>query len=156
MFKRLSVFVCSSFQVIMRINYGQNVSISGLAGAVSLAGSGDDLWAVEGGNYQVPAGLIKLSNASLFLNYEVVSIDSQEGSYKLVSSTNERKDCDAVVIATPLDEVPIRFIPKLKLPSRQMQHTYTTFVRGLINPVSPISNTEHPTQPVKIACVISM
>lgn len=119
----------------MRINYGQNVSISGLAGSVSLAGSGDDLWAVEGGNFQVPAGLIKISNASLYLNQEVVSVEYVEGTYKLGLASNERKDCDAVVIATPLDEVSISFTPKLKLPARSMQHTITTFVRGLINPV---------------------
>ncbi|KAG6398556.1 hypothetical protein SASPL_140022 [Salvia splendens] len=35
--------------VITRINYGQSVNISGLAGGVSLAGSGGGLWAVEGG-----------------------------------------------------------------------------------------------------------
>ncbi|BBN11687.1 prenylcysteine oxidase / farnesylcysteine lyase [Marchantia polymorpha subsp. ruderalis] len=121
--------------VIMRINYGQNVSISGLAGSVSLAGSGDDLWAVEGGNFQVPAGLIKISNASLYLNQEVVSVEYVEGTYKLGLASNERKDCDAVVIATPLDEVSISFTPKLKLPARSMQHTITTFVRGLINPI---------------------
>ncbi|KAI8032342.1 Farnesylcysteine lyase [Camellia lanceoleosa] len=44
--------------VITRINYGQSVSISGFAGAVSLAGSGGGLWAVEGGNWQMAAGLI--------------------------------------------------------------------------------------------------
>ncbi|KAL3693194.1 hypothetical protein R1sor_006845 [Riccia sorocarpa] len=120
--------------VIMRINYGQNVSISGLAGAVSLAGSGDELWAVEGGNYQVPAGLIQLSNASLFLNQDLVSVDSQDGNYKLTLASGKRKDCDAVVIATPLDEVTIDFVPKLQLPPRKMQHTHTAFVRGLINP----------------------
>ncbi|KAL2610370.1 hypothetical protein R1flu_028943 [Riccia fluitans] len=121
--------------VIMRINYGQNVSISGLAGAVSLAGSGDELWAVEGGNYQVPAGLIQLSNASLFLNQEVGSIDSEYGKYKLTLASDKRKDCDAVVISTPLDEVTINFNPKVQLPPRKMQHTYTTFVRGLISPL---------------------
>lgn len=39
--------------VITRINYGQSVRMSGLAGAVSLAGSGGGLWAVEGGNWQM-------------------------------------------------------------------------------------------------------
>ncbi|OMO56038.1 Prenylcysteine lyase [Corchorus olitorius] len=54
--------------VITRINYGQSVYISGLAGAVSLAGSGGGLWSIEGGNWQMAAGLINTSDVSLHLS----------------------------------------------------------------------------------------
>ncbi|KAK8939595.1 hypothetical protein KSP40_PGU022276 [Platanthera guangdongensis] len=54
-------------QVITRINYGQDISISGLAGAVSLAGSYDGLWSVDGANWQLAAGLISYSNAVYIL-----------------------------------------------------------------------------------------
>jgi prenylcysteine oxidase/farnesylcysteine lyase len=39
---------------ITRVNYGQNTSsINGLAGLIGLAGSGDDLRRIKGGNHQV-------------------------------------------------------------------------------------------------------
>eukprot|EP00899_Mesostigma_viride_P003807 jgi/Mesvir1/13427/Mv16504-RA.5 len=59
---------------ISRVNYGQSASITGLAGLVSLAASSSDLWAVEGGNAQVAAGLLQLSNAQVFYNTSVLSI----------------------------------------------------------------------------------
>eukprot|EP00246_Nothoceros_aenigmaticus_P002285 TRINITY_DN13116_c0_g1_i1.p1 TRINITY_DN13116_c0_g1~~TRINITY_DN13116_c0_g1_i1.p1 ORF type:complete len:436 (+),score=83.11 TRINITY_DN13116_c0_g1_i1:51-1310(+) len=122
--------------MITRINYGQNVSISGLAGAVSLCGSGKDLWAVEGGNWQMAAGIIRFANASLHLHEEVVSVSSTTNSrlYMLTTASGQSRECDVVVIATPLDEVKIAFSPSIELPFRQMQHTFATFVRGIINP----------------------
>lgn len=124
--------------MIMRINYGQNVSISGLAGAVYLCGSGGDLWAVKGGNWQMAEGIIKLSNASLHLNEGVVAVSSTttSSSYLLNSASGKAIECDVVVIAIPLNEVNIKFSPSIQVPLRRLQHTFTTFVRGLINPVS--------------------
>lgn len=121
--------------LIVRINYGQNVSISGLAGAVALAGSGDDLWKVKEGNWKVPDGLIKYTNSSLHLGEEIVSVTcTEEGVYDLgLQSGGQTSKCDAVIIATPLDEVNISFTPPVEVSGRSLQHTYTTFVRGLIN-----------------------
>jgi prenylcysteine oxidase/farnesylcysteine lyase len=121
--------------VIMRINYGQNVDISGLAGAVSLCGSGGDLWSVEGGNWQMAAGLIDQANVSLHLNKEVASISLKGEQYEVNSTDGQVYDCEVVVVATPLDEVKISFIPLISIPERHLHHTYTTFVRGLLNPV---------------------
>lgn len=118
----------------MRINYGQNVSISGLAGGVSLAGAQGGLWAVVGGNWQLAEGLIRHTNASLSLNHEVVSVTAVDGKYE-VGSTGGAVTCDAVVVATSLDESKILFTPPVNLLKRRMQHTFTTFVRGLLNPV---------------------
>lgn len=123
-------------QVITRINYGQNVSISGLAGAVSLAGSDSGLWSVEGGNWQLAAGLIRHSNASLHLHEEISSVSYTGGLYELNSTKGNSYSCDITVVATPLDEIKISFTPPISIPKRRLQHTHATFVRGLLNPVS--------------------
>eukprot|EP01018_Ginkgo_biloba_P019009 Gb_27497 [translate_table: standard] len=119
--------------VITRINYGQSVNISGLAGAVSLCGSGGGLWSVEGGNWQMAAGLIERANVSLHLNEEVASISLQGENYKINSTQGHTYLCEVAVVATPLDEVNISFIPPISIPERHLHHTYTTFVRGLLN-----------------------
>ncbi|KAK1280470.1 Farnesylcysteine lyase [Acorus gramineus] len=120
--------------VITRINYGQSVSISGLAGAVSLAGSGSGFWSVKEGNWQIAAGLIKHSNATLHLQEEIISVSRVEDHYELTSAEGNHYHCDVAVVATPLDELNISFIPPISIPPRKLQHTYTTFVHGLINP----------------------
>lgn len=131
--------------VIMRINYGQNVDISGLAGGVSLCGSGGGLWSVEGGNWQMAAGLIDQANVSLHLNKEVDSISLKGKKYEVNSTDGQVNYCEVVVVATPLDEVKIRFIPSISIPERHLHHTYTTFVRGLLNPVYfGLSSTSSP------------
>lgn len=123
-------------QVITRINYGQSVSISGLAGAVSLAGSDSGLWSVEGGNWQLAAGLISHTNATLHLHEGIDSISYAGGYYVLNSTKGNSYTCDVTVIATPLDELNMTISPPISVPSRSLQHTFTTFVRGLLNPVS--------------------
>lgn len=122
--------------MITRINYGQNVSISGLAGAVSLAGSDSGLWSVEGGNWQLSSGLIRHSNASLHLHEEISSVSYAGGLYELNSTKGNSYSCDITVVATPLDEIKISFTPPISIPKRKLQHTHATFVRGLLNPVS--------------------
>ncbi|KAK6923712.1 Prenylcysteine lyase [Dillenia turbinata] len=122
-------------QVITRINYGQSMTISGLAGAVSLAGSGADLWSIEGGNWQVAVGLINNSNVTLHLHEEIESITNLGEYYELTSSNGNSYNCQITVIATPLDEVNIAFTPSISIPERKLQHTHATFVRGLLNPV---------------------
>lgn len=123
-------------QVITRINYGQSVSISGLAGAVSLAGSGGGLWSVERGNWQIVAGLINHSDVVLHRNEEIESISYHGEYYELNSTKGNSYKCEVAVIATPLDELNIHFNPPISIPKRKLQHTHATFVRGLLNPVS--------------------
>ncbi|XP_010269070.1 PREDICTED: farnesylcysteine lyase-like [Nelumbo nucifera] len=120
--------------VITRINYGQSVSISGLAGAVSLAGSGGGLWSIEGGNWQIPAELINHSNATLHLQEEIKFISYLGDYYELNSTKGNSYSCQVTVLATPLDELNIQFSPPVSIPERKFQHTYTTFIRGLLNP----------------------
>ncbi|XP_051126941.1 farnesylcysteine lyase isoform X3 [Andrographis paniculata] len=120
--------------VITRINYGQSMNISGLAGAVSMAGSGGDLWAVEGGNWQMAAGLINRSDVALHLNEEIESISYLSNEYQLNSTEGKSYNCQVTAVATPLDEVKIHFNPAISIPPRKLQHTHATFVRGLLDP----------------------
>ncbi|KAJ6419352.1 hypothetical protein OIU84_029458 [Salix udensis] len=101
--------------VITRINYGQSANISGLAGAVSLAGSGGDV--------------------ELHLHEEIDSISYLGAYYELKSTKGNAYSCEVTVVATPLDELSIQFSPLVSVPMRQLQHTHATFVRGLVNPV---------------------
>ncbi|XVF58830.1 hypothetical protein PTKIN_Ptkin07bG0097600 [Pterospermum kingtungense] len=120
--------------VITRINYGQSVYISGLAGAVSLAGSGGGLWSIEGGNWQMAAGLINNSDVSLHLNEEIEFISYLGEYYEVNSTKGNSYSCEITVVATPLDEVNIQFKPSISIPERKLQHTHATFVRGILNP----------------------
>ncbi|CAN1250030.1 Farnesylcysteine lyase [Linum perenne] len=121
--------------VITRINYGQSCHISGLAGAVSMAGSGGGLWAIEGGNWQMAAGLINISKVELHLSERISTISKVADNYELNSTKGNSYTCNVTVIASPLDELEIQFEPPISIPERKLQHTYTTFVRGLLNPV---------------------
>ncbi|KAL6219890.1 hypothetical protein ACLB2K_007649 [Fragaria x ananassa] len=121
--------------VITRINYGQSVSMSGLAGAVSLAGSGGGLWSIKGGNWQMASGLIDRSNVALHLQEEIESISSIGDHYELNSTMGNSYTCDVAVVATPLDELNVQFSPSVSIPKRVLQHTHATMIRGLLNPV---------------------
>ncbi|KAM5577854.1 farnesylcysteine lyase [Rosa sericea] len=121
--------------VITRINYGQSVSMSGLGGAVSLAGSGGGLWSIKGGNWQMASGLIDRSDVALHLHEEIESISSIGDYYELNSTMGSSYTCDVAVVATPLDELNVQFTPSVSIPKRELQHTHATLVRGLLNPV---------------------
>lgn len=133
-FENLRIYLL--LQVITRVNYGQSVSISGLAGAVSLAGAGDGLWSIEGGNWQIAAGLINSSHVELHLQEEIESISYLGDHYELNSTNGNSYPCEVTVIATPLDEQNISFTPSISIPNRSLHHTHATFVRGFLNPVS--------------------
>ncbi|KAJ6917095.1 farnesylcysteine lyase-like [Populus alba x Populus x berolinensis] len=101
----------------------------------SLAGSGGGLWAVEGGNWQMAAGLINSSDVELHLHEEIDSISYLGEYYELNSTKGNSYSCEVAVVATPLDESSIQFSPPVSVPMRQLQHTHATFVRGLVNHV---------------------
>ncbi|XP_077231881.1 farnesylcysteine lyase-like [Tasmannia lanceolata] len=127
-------FISEYITIITRIMYGQNVTISGLAGTVSIAGSEGVAWSVEGGNWQIAAGMIGHSNVSLNLNEDITSISYVGGSYELNSTKGNSYCCKVAIVATPLDELNITFSPPISIPKRKLQQTYVTFVRGLWNP----------------------
>ncbi|KAM3600872.1 uncharacterized protein V6R79_003947 [Siganus canaliculatus] len=104
-------FIDEVIAPVMRVNYGQNVSIPAFVGAVSLAGAQNNLWAVEGGNKLVCSGLLKMANANL-LRAQVSSISpvySAEAtqyqlSYTTAAAGTGSELYDIVVLATPLQE----------------------------------------------------
>lgn len=85
------------------------------------------------------AGLINESNVILHLDQEIESVSYIAGLYELNSTKGESYRCEVAVIAAPLDELNIHFTPGISIPERKLQHTFTTFVRGCLNPVSSIS-----------------
>uniref|UniRef100_A0A147B0V2 Prenylcysteine oxidase 1 n=1 Tax=Fundulus heteroclitus TaxID=8078 RepID=A0A147B0V2_FUNHE len=101
-------FIDEVIAPVMRVNYGQNVSIPAFVGAVSLAGAQNNLWAVEGGNKHVCSGLLKMANANL-LKAQVKSVSpvhTAEGlQYQLNFTTASGAGSELyniVVLATPL------------------------------------------------------
>ncbi|KAK7275086.1 hypothetical protein RIF29_16193 [Crotalaria pallida] len=129
------LFIDELVNVITRVNYGQSVRMSALAGTISIAGSSAaGVWSIKGGNWKIAAGLIKESNAVLRLNEEIDGVARVGDCYELKSTKGKRYKCDVVVVATPLDELNIRFTPPISpIPERKLQHTYATFVWGLLN-----------------------
>jgi prenylcysteine oxidase / farnesylcysteine lyase len=135
---------------ITRVNYGQDVDeMSGLAGAVSIAGSGGGLWSVEGGNVQLVEGLLARANATTIVNLNarvervrragrgdagfVLQIVSSDGS------DNFDAACDAVVIATSFEMAGLTVDadivhPPLWIVGRSFQRTIATFIRGRLRP----------------------
>jgi len=122
---------------IHRVNYGQNSSLNGLAGLVSLIGSGDNLFSVKGGNAQVIKKLLEAATAAVRTRTTVTAItklgandntheneklahlyngdnNNNKGVRYLVKSRNEEAGekeevFDYVVIATPLELTDIEF-----------------------------------------------
>ena len=111
-------------QVITRINYGQSIDISRPAGAISLAGSGGGLWAVEGGNWQMALGLINCSDVALHFHEGIESVSYVGDYYELNSTKGNSYTCEVTVVATPLDELNLRFSPLISVLERRNYSTH--------------------------------
>lgn len=92
----------------IRVNYGQNLKAHKMVGSVSVAGAGGDLWAIHGGNNQVPQNLLKVSKAR-FVNKLVTAVTKLEND-KFLLNVKERSDIpikdekyiyDVIIIAAP-------------------------------------------------------
>lgn len=128
---------------ITRVNYNQEAyAMNGLAGAVSIAGSGGGLWSVQGGNQQVVEGLLKSSNASVHLQTRVRSIVTNETRYTIHAESEDgsevQQTCDAIIIATPLESARIDISDivddsKWNI-NRKFTRTVATFVKGSLRP----------------------
>lgn len=132
--------------VVMRINYGQDVTLNGFAGAVSLAGSQGGLWSVEGGNWKVCDGLLSSSNATVYKNTKISEIVKRsQGSsvcpvYTLKSDSQiPDQHYDVVIVAAPLEIADYYFdckdcnnwpIPK---DLGEFWRTIATFIHGQVN-----------------------
>ncbi|KAI3362361.1 hypothetical protein L3Q82_012660 [Scortum barcoo] len=144
------IFLNDIVAPIIRVDFGQSVRINGFVGAVSLAGVGSDLWAVDGGNRKVCSGLLYHSKSEL-IPAKVTSISvkvrpSKTGTAASFYEVNYVGDSgsahslyDIVVVATPLhqgksDITFSGFSPPL--PSHYPGHyhqTISTLVHGLLN-----------------------
>ncbi|XP_077596577.1 prenylcysteine oxidase 1-like [Stigmatopora nigra] len=136
-------FIDEVIAPIIRLNYGQNVSIPAFVGAVSLASAHSNLWAVEGGNKRVCEGLLKTANANLVtarvtavrplhmdgaLRYQLLLAEEDEAT---PSATY-----DAVVLAAPLQGSNVSFpdfTPAVEPASGSYHGTVATVVHGYLN-----------------------
>jgi len=97
-------FIDELMSAITYVNYGQDLSIHALVGSVAAAGADSDLWAVRGGNRELPKSLVEFSKAKLYLNTAVTEVDKQEdGMYKLLSNSVQLGTFDHVVLAYPIE-----------------------------------------------------
>eukprot|EP00850_Spirogloea_muscicola_P025777 SM004252S15741 [mRNA] locus=s4252:14:1175:- [translate_table: standard] len=124
------------WQAVTRIQYGQSTQLNALACSVALVGTGGELWAVEGGNWQIPAGLARLSNASLHFSHAVRTIRwlPTKEAYTLTLDSDESYSCDAIILAAPLEEAALEIVPAVSVPKRSYHHMHVTFVRGFLHP----------------------
>lgn len=133
-------FAKEMVSAVTRVNYGQDVSqMNGLAGAVALAGSGSDLWAVKGGNAQVIEGLLQLAGVDVLLGTPVVRIqlsENRSASNYSVFTERGKYACDAVVLGVPYELAGIALsketTSKLNV-GRKFHRTHATFVKGFLN-----------------------
>lgn len=76
-----------------------------------MAGMDGSLWAVKGGNKQIPERLLEISNVHLIREYVTQVIRNNE-SYTLITNNRKSSTYDYVVFAAPLAEnqkVPVTF-----------------------------------------------
>ncbi|KAG5844268.1 hypothetical protein ANANG_G00160570 [Anguilla anguilla] len=138
-------FIDEVIAPIMRVNYGQNISIPAFVGAVSLAGAQANLWAVEGGNKLVCLGLLKLAKANL-IQAAVTTISphttGESSQYQLTYEGPTDKGSglyDIVVVATPLQDgvgagISFRgFAPELPAVGGTYHQTVASIVHGYLN-----------------------
>ena len=92
--------------VIVRINYGQNLDINCLVGAVSLCGLGDGIWLVEGGNWKMDASLNDWQNRSFFTSPQSIFFNFIKGNKYEVNSTYKQVHYyEVVVLDIRMDEI---------------------------------------------------
>ena len=133
-----------------RANYCQNTDeVTAMIGAVSLAGCDNNaLFAIVGGNYQLPVKLLESSTAEVHNVHvtkvvKVVTMESGSPSFVLHYTEDEAvgqsEMWDAVVIACPLETSDIQFegfdTDKWTPIRKQKFHrTVANFVHGKLNP----------------------
>ncbi|XP_052444230.1 prenylcysteine oxidase-like [Carassius gibelio] len=138
-------FIDEVIAPIMRVNYGQNISIPAFVGAVSLAGAQANLWAVEGGNKLVCSGLLKLARANLIPSPVTAITLRSTGDYQQYELTYDSETeksselYDIVVVATPLQEnfnsgISFQgFEPQLPEIAGSYHQTVASIIHGYLN-----------------------
>lgn len=138
-------FIDEVIAPVMRVNYGQNISLPAFVGAVSLAGAQTNLWSVEGGNKLVCSGLLKLANANL-IKAQVTNIspvntgDAVQHQLSFSTATGTGSELyDIVVLATPLQAsvgsgIAFQgFSPPMEPLPGNYHRTIATIVHGYLN-----------------------
>lgn len=131
---------------VMRVNYGQDVTLNGFAGSVSLAGAQGGLWSVEGGNWKVCEGLLSKSKATVYKNTkitEVVKTTQSSTGHPVYSLKGDGqipdKHYDVVIVAAPFEILDYFFDCKdcreWPVPKElgNFWRTVATFVHGQVN-----------------------
>ncbi|XP_012861990.2 prenylcysteine oxidase 1 [Echinops telfairi] len=134
---------------VMRVNYGQSLSINGFVGAVSLAGVESGLWAVEGGNKLVCSGLLQASKGNLIPGSVMYIVEKTKSKhtgrptkrYEVVYQTGSEVHSgfyDIVLVATPLNRKMsnitfLNFDPAVEEFHQHYKHIVTTLVKGELN-----------------------
>ena len=95
-------FAWEIIQAATRVNYASNIGlIHGLETMVCMATNG--AMAIEGGNWQIFANMLKASGASAQLETNVTHISKeQDGTYQLTVSDGSVSTFDTIVLAAPL------------------------------------------------------
>lgn len=138
---RLSPFFVAEFaSAISRANYNADAAgMNGLAGSISLAGSGGTLWAVRGGNVQVVRGLLARAGADMVTATDIARAEKRGDGYALVDREEGEWDCGAVVVAAPVELAGLELPPtsaRVADVGRKFQRTVATFVHGRLNPAT--------------------
>ena len=104
-----------------KINYGQDLELSALAGAVAMKGGGDQVFSVDGGNRRIVEGLLAKAKAKIAVKSfapEFEELDNLDNC-GLTSSV----DADVVILSFPT--------PKHSKYTAKVTHV--SFVKGRIN-----------------------
>lgn len=123
---------------ISRCNYNQEPGgMNALSGAISLAGSGDELWSVRGGNVLIVQGLLERSTAKVVLTKNVAKVKrASGGGYLLMNDDGDVSSCDGVILAAPLEltdiELPDDIATRANV-QRKFALTVATFVQGVLS-----------------------
>ncbi|KAF1839761.1 Prenylcysteine oxidase [Decorospora gaudefroyi] len=121
-------FADEVIQASTRVNYASNLAyIHGLETMVCMATSGAT--AVEGGNWQIFAHMLKSSRANVQLNTTINRISKRkDGSYQVTTSAGDTSVFDDVVLAGPLQYANLAMDPAPKHVPDEIPYTklYTT------------------------------
>ena len=116
--------------------------ICAILGAVSVAGALPGLWAVAGGNQQIPEGLFKYSGAHMYKRRVTAITLAKNNSYTVASinAFGERIESpyDIVIVASPLHDNVTNiqfenFSKEVPIFPQSFHTTVATFVRGVPN-----------------------
>lgn len=122
---------------IARSNYCQGSEMNAWATIVSLIGGGlggGSVFGVREGNPRVPEGLLTRAGVRAVTGAPVRRIGWLDSGFQVTTASAETVTCDAVVIATPLEQAGIEFVDIDLPPSaharRDFQTVHVTMVAG--------------------------